>query len=144
MDTNLDIKEKIKKINLDKNLSITDKNKKINELLNNNFKNNLLNLDYCNHYPNKLCNNFYFSCCDNNKNYCCKRCHNEENNHLPIVTKISCIKCNKIQEPSNLCINRDCNIIFSKNYCNKDAIYGIFSTVVILIYFSFKKKVVAA
>ena len=101
------------------NLSSIEKNKAIQELINISNKNILNNLKYkneCKHYLHKKCNNFYFSCCDDN--FDCLRCHNEMNTHKPILKYICCKKCNLQQEPSNQCKNNECNIHFCKSFCN--------------------------
>ena len=70
----------------------------------------------CDHYP-KNCK-IKYKCCD--KWYTCKFCHNEKEFHTANKNdceKISCLKCNTIQEISNECIN--CNIKFGEYFCKK-------------------------
>jgi len=107
------IREKIK--NIKKNNSLTDKEKNlmIQQLMNNSIDIKA-NEEYCKHYPHKKCNNFYFTCC--NKNYCCVRCHNENETHDNKLDTITCNICKIEQNPSNNCIN--CKIQFGKNYCS--------------------------
>jgi RING finger/CHY zinc finger protein 1 len=118
------IRKDIIKIKEDNTLTESEKNSKIQNLLynnknNNNNKNIFEEDNNCNHYPNKLCNKFYFSCC--NLFYNCIRCHNESilNEHLPIPEAINCSICNLIQPSSNECMNEDCKTIFDKSYCKK-------------------------
>lgn len=111
--------EQINLIKKNENLTPLEKNQAITDIINDSNKNILKNLkskNKCTHYLQKKCNHFYFSCC--NDIYDCLRCHNEINKHKPILETITCKKCNYIQIPSNKCINDECNIIFSKNYCN--------------------------
>jgi RING finger/CHY zinc finger protein 1 len=75
----------------------------------------------CDHYKNKNCSRFSFSCCDAVDP--CRRCHLEridENSCLPEnvkVTKIICNECDFKQECRESCIN--CGIKFNKNHCEK-------------------------
>jgi RING finger/CHY zinc finger protein 1 len=110
-----DIKSKIKDIQLNKLLTNSEKNIQIQKLMN--LNKHIHTIIKCEHYPSKKCNNFYFSCCNIFTD--CLRCHNDiDNSHKPILKKITCKKCKLFQNPSNKCINKDCNIIFSKNYCD--------------------------
>ena len=108
---NENIKDKIKKIQSDTNLTKEEKAKKIQELM---MPKKKLYIK-CSHYPHKKCSKFSFLCCNNS--YDCVRCHNENETHNSILDKIKCDLCSTFQNPSNLCQNSDCNIIFSKNYC---------------------------
>jgi len=114
---NNNLRKNIIEIKKNKNISESEKNKAIQNLMNNKKIVNLEIEDNCNHYPNKNCNYFYFSCCNKFAN--CIRCHNEllnENKHLPCLSNITCGYCKLFQIPSNKCTN--CNLQFSNNYCN--------------------------
>lgn len=115
-----DFKAKIRDIQNNNLLTNIEKNIKIQELMNNNYKQNYKPNNVilkCEHYPSKKCNNFYFSCCNTFTH--CLRCHNEvDSTHKPVLKNITCEKCKLFQIPSNKCINKDCNIMFSKNYCD--------------------------
>ena len=115
MSNQLELRNKIKVIQSDINLTITEKNIKIQQLMSRNspLSNNSI-ISTCTHYPNKKCDQFYFTCC--NKRYNCIRCHNEYEEHNRELKTIKCTDCNLEQEPSNCCIN--CEINFSPNYCN--------------------------
>ena len=41
----------------------------------------------------------------------------------PSITKITCLNCKLEQEPSNICIGINCNIQFSRSYCDKCIIW---------------------
>lgn len=110
-----DIKSKIKDIQNNNLLTNIEKNIQIQNLMNPYKPSNIILK--CEHYPYKKCDNFYFSCCNIFTN--CIRCHNEiDNSHKPILKNIRCKICKLLQNPSNNCINIDCNTIFSTNYCN--------------------------
>lgn len=110
---------KIKNIQNNNALSMSEKSKEIQKIMSGNCTINDINIINCNHYLNKKCNKFYFSCC--NTFACCVRCHNENmiNNHKAELKYITCKKCKLLQIPSNLCIDTNCNTVFSNNYCSK-------------------------
>jgi len=72
------------------------------------------NTNKCKYYNN---NNLtiYAECC--NKYVCCRKCHNNTEDHKIKIYKIKCKVCNKIQDKSNKCIN--CNTKFAEYYCKK-------------------------
>jgi RING finger/CHY zinc finger protein 1 len=111
-----DIKSKIKDIQMNTLLTNSEKNIQIQKLMNTSVNIEKKIVVKCEHYPSKKCDNFYFSCCNIFTH--CLRCHNEiDDTHKPILKNIRCKKCKLLQVLSNKCINNDCNIIFSKNYC---------------------------
>lgn len=77
------------------------------------MNNDIINEIECPHYNLKC--NIITECC--NKEYRCKSCHNQSENHKLIIKEIKCLICNTIQPPSNNCIS--CKIKFAKSYCNK-------------------------
>ena len=113
MSKNNNLRKQIKDIKNDVNLSETEKNIKIQQLM---YNSNIVSLKpkICQHYPLKKCSKFNFSCCNSTAE--CVRCHNETSDHGSTLNTITCIECNIEQTPSNNCIN--CNILFSKSYCN--------------------------
>ena len=71
----------------------------------------------CKHYV-KSCSQLYFSCCGVFDP--CHRCHLERGCEVspPQVTTVRCNSCDTEQAPSRVCINTDCNAVFSSNYCS--------------------------
>lgn len=122
------LRQNIKNIQNNNNLSTEEKGKEIQKLMNNasfassasSDSSDINTIKKCEHYSYKKCDKFYFSCC--NKFINCVRCHNEidhkPTNHKPILKYITCTKCNLLQKPSNKCENNECNIFFSKYYCD--------------------------
>ena len=115
MSDHLELRKKIKDVQSDNSISLSEKNKQI-QLLMNPSKLEIIHKT-CLHYPNKKCNNFYFSCCNIVSD--CIRCHNEISDECnkPVIDYIHCSNCNSKQSPSNRCVNKECDILFSKNYC---------------------------
>ena len=109
MQNQSELRKKIKEIQNNNNLIVTEKNIEIQKLMSNK---NIISV--CTHYPNKKCDQFYFTCC--NKIYNCLRCHNQYEEHKPELKTINCTNCTTHQEPSNSCIN--CEINFSPSYCD--------------------------
>lgn len=77
----------------------------------------------CNHYEKK-CSQFTFDCCQVIDP--CRRCHMERAEDFgldtckkPVVKLITCGECKLQQIPTEKCINSECNIVFSKNYCSE-------------------------
>jgi hypothetical protein len=117
-------RELVKKIKANESLSDTEKNKKIQELMMGNFANTQPKSNEsktCHHYE-KSCYKFYFDCC---KIYDpCKRCHAERNclsSDKLVVTSITCLICEKEQDPSSHCIG--CDTKFSNSYCKSCQIW---------------------
>ena len=105
---------KIKKIRSDLNLSEKEKSMQIQLLVGGDLNLSKKKTNICEHYT-KLCSNFYFECCKVFDS--CKRCHTFNNTCVkPFISKITCVKCNQEQEPSNICKN--CKIKFSESWCN--------------------------
>lgn len=107
--------ELIMEIHRDKNLTGDEKRKKINEIMLGKYKSTEeIKIPECFHYK-KLCDKFYFSCC--NKYYDCCKCHNQKEtcgNEIKIES-INCVKCNNRQDPSEKC--KYCDIKFSRSFC---------------------------
>lgn len=116
-----EFRKKISDIRNNESLSQEEKNKQINDLFvlqNKKFLKKDNTKKECEHYPYKKCGNFKFSCCNSRAE--CIRCHNENdlyNLHPVILDLITCNNCSLEQAPSEKCINLECNIKFSKNYC---------------------------
>lgn len=111
----MDEKQKrILEINRDTTLSSGEKLKLIQQIMTAHVIIPTFDQTSCAHYK-KTCGNFHFVCCD--KIYQCCRCHNENSECAsPIqIDIIECLKCNKKQEPSNVCI--ECGEKFSRSYC---------------------------
>jgi len=119
-----DDKTKIMEIMRRKDIDNVKKQKLIQEIHNKNISINKQNDNFdwtCEHYDKK-CSQFTFDCCKIIDP--CRRCHMEraENYDLntcknPIVKTITCTECKLQQIPTEKCINLECNIKFSKNYC---------------------------
>lgn len=106
----------ILEINRNNLLSNEEKKIKIKEIMMGKYQNekNIIKID-CNHYR-KLCDQFYFTCC--NKIYDCCRCHNQANlcKLKPTIKSIRCIKCDLHQNPNTNCSN--CFVKFSRSHCD--------------------------
>ena len=125
---NSEKREAINKIKQNNELTQAEKNIQIQKIMMGNYadlkpdlKPNLSKS--CSHYV-KSCYKFYFDCC--NTYDPCKRCHLEREScssltstkqNIPSLKTIECIDCSTEQEPSNTCVNPDCQIQFAPNYC---------------------------
>jgi hypothetical protein len=118
--SNQNIVNNIRQINSREDISSSEKQNQIREFMKSetqkmcSTKENIKK-PICEHYLNKLCNNFTFKCC--NLTFDCIRCHNDvSSDHKAELLNIQCSVCNEIQESSSICSK--CNTVFSKNYCN--------------------------
>ena len=85
-------------------------------------------MEKCNHYDRNC--SFITPCCNNI--YTCRHCHDDIENFIKekphtldrtSIKEIICNICETKQDVSNLCINKDCNIIFGKYFCSKCNFY---------------------
>jgi len=71
----------------------------------------------CAHYITKKCSRMSFSCC-NNLIDPCRRCHLARKKcDAPVVQTITCNLCDRVQPPSNKCV--ECSIEFAPSFCQK-------------------------
>lgn len=67
----------------------------------------------CDHYPNKKCARFRYSCCGTMDP--CNWCHRERGCKAPVISSIQCSECNTEQSPAAACIR--CHTEFARSHC---------------------------
>jgi RING finger/CHY zinc finger protein 1 len=108
----------IRQVQRDINLTSEEKIAKIREIMLTQNKNNILKVQVaeCNHYKRNC--NLLTICCE--KEYSCRLCHDEYEDHQinRFETKtIICRQCRTQQNISNKCVNKDCEITFANYFC---------------------------
>ncbi|XP_076067976.1 RING finger and CHY zinc finger domain-containing protein 1-like [Oratosquilla oratoria] len=76
----------------------------------------------CKHYKRKC--KLISPCCE--KNYICRFCHDEGENHQldrPNIVEIECLVCSKRQDLANKCSNPECEVIFGEYFCEMCRLY---------------------